>query len=217
MLGFDPHPYGCPIGARVAPKEMHDLVRGIWAKLRDVVHVGVFVVNPSKGDPYPLLFLSGNVDGAQRVVLFPGWEDDRRRRRVDYARQVALLQRISDAGIAPEPLESTHGTPSERLGAGALYLPVDVQPTGMSQVLHDLWERLGAYLRLTVTTLDGPDGPLQLVRAYVLDDEVEARLVLYPGWKSDGSELRPDELAALEREARVVRGVELPIEVLFGT
>lgn len=215
MNPFDPHPDGCPIGLRLDPVEMNVFVREVWAKLRDVLKLGVFVVNPSKGDSYPLLFLSGNEQGAQRVVLFPAWEDTRRKRKVDFARQTTLLQRIREAGISPEPLESTHGLPSERL-QGPLYVPLDTGPDGMSQVLHDAWERLGEYLRLTVLRVGPPGDELRIVRAYVLDDELEPRLVLYPGWTGDERPRDPRAVAQADTHARTARNLELPIEALFG-
>jgi hypothetical protein len=211
--GFDPHPAGCPIGLRVEPREMPELVRAIWSRLRDVVNVGVFVVNPSRGESYPILYVSGNEAGALRVALFPGWEDSAHRRRIDYARQTSLLQRIQDAGIAPEPLDSTHGLPSER--SGPVFLPLDVSPEGMSQVLHDLWERLGPYLRMTVTKVPHRGGELRLVRAYVLDDEVLPRLVLHPGWDTSSEQISGAEAAALDERARKSGTAELPIEALF--
>lgn len=216
MSPFDAHPAGCPIGLRADPREMHELVRGVWAKLRDVVDVGVFVVNPSKGDAYPILYLSGNEPGALRVALFPAWEDQKRRRPIDYGRQTALLQRIQDAGISPEPLDSTHGVPSDRLGPGPLFLPLDLRPEGMTQVVHDLWERLGAYLRLTVrrVTLNGVD--TTLVSAYVLDDEVLPRLVLFPGQGPAGQLVSREDVAAADTASRGRRATELPIEALFG-
>jgi hypothetical protein len=216
MTPFDPHPAGCPIGLRVDPAQMQELVRSVWAKLRDVVDVGVFVVNPSKGDSYPILYLAGNDRGARRVALFPAWEDVRRKRPIDYGRQTALLQRIQDAGIAPESLDSTHGVPSERLGPGPVYVALDLAPQGMSQVVHDLWERLGAYLRLTVRQVTLAGAEATLVSAYVLDDEPLPRLVLYPGQTARGEAVSVDEVVTVDTRARTERTGEKPIEALFS-
>ena len=118
---FDPHPFGCPLGLRVTPSDMTDAVVAACVKL-DVLHPCIYVINPSKGQPYPVLFLYADQgDKIPRIALFPGWEDDKREyRRVDYARQATLLQRIRDGGLPGESPESYRRGRSDRFGPGPL-------------------------------------------------------------------------------------------------
>lgn len=218
---FDPHPHGCPVGLRFTPSEMPDVVTAICLKLRDLLHGSIFVINPSRGQAYPVLYLYTDPDEAlPRVVFFPGWEDDGKaaRRRVDFARQTTLLQRIHDAGVAGESLESWRGAPSDRTGPGPLQLPLGVPAPQVDEVVHDLFERLGDLLRITVTRVPGRDGPISVTRLYSLVDEKRPRLVLFPGW--EGRDERGPEIDASRMDALMARIAdehlpEIPVEALF--
>lgn len=214
---FDPHPHGCPIGLRVRPSDMTDAVVGCCVKLQDVLHAGLYVIRPSRGQTYPVLFLSADAhDRVPRVALFPGWEDDRRSRPIDWGRQCTLLQRIHEAGTPPESPEQ-FATQRAPLGPSPLLLPLASAAGETDTVIRDLFDRLGALLRMTVTRVPQPGKPdLVVVRVYVLDDEKRPRIVLYPGWTAPGGEEIDHEwMEALL--ARVVdqRLPELPVEAVF--
>ena len=218
---FDPHPYGCPLGLRVTPSDMTDAVVTACVKL-DVLHPSIFVINPSKGQPYPVLFLYGDAgDAVPRIAFFPGWEDDRRqRRRVDYERQTTLLQRIHDTGVKGESPESFRRGRSDRFGPGPLMLPLAVSAPEMESVVRDLYDRLGALLRMTYTRVaQGRGRPeLLVVRIYVLDDEKRPRMVLFPGWALADEQEEIDRALMEELMARIVdqRLAEVPLEALFA-
>ncbi|MCA9567576.1 MAG: hypothetical protein KC656_07025, partial [Myxococcales bacterium] len=60
LPSLDPHPLGCPIGIALTPSEMQKAVAVICLKLRDIAFSTVHVVNPSKGEAYPMLNLLGD-------------------------------------------------------------------------------------------------------------------------------------------------------------
>lgn len=185
---FDPHPYGCPLSLGCTPSEMPDRVLQIVLRLRDLLFPTVHVVNPSRGASYPLLNLHARADDDHpRVVLFPGWEDDRAsvRRRLDYGRQFTLLQRIQEAGVRGEQLEQWRGEPLDGGSDEPVLLPVAVTALQMTGVIHDLQAYLGDLLRVRVLPLPRASGAdLQVVRLYAPTDEALPRLMLYPAWAS---------------------------------
>lgn len=213
-LSFDPHPHGCPVGVRATPSEMPDLVSAICLKLRDVLRASIYVINPSKGQPYPVLFLhSDSREGPPLVALFPEYEDDGRRRRVDYARQTTLLQRIAEAGVPGETFDSYRGFPSARTGAGPAEIALAADDGDMDAVLHDLYERLGEMLRITVTRMRLAERTVPVLRVYVLDDERSPRMVIYPariGGRPVEGPLRDELMSTLFDLS------EMPIEALFA-
>ncbi|MEQ1503258.1 MAG: hypothetical protein ABMB14_13560 [Myxococcota bacterium] len=220
MPTFDPHPFGCPIGLRVTPTEMPDVVVAVCVKLRDLLHPSIYVIRPSKGQPYPVLFLHRDPhDHAPRVVLFPGWEDDRRPsgRVIDYGRQITLLERIAGAGVAGESLESYRGSASRPSNApGPVLLPLAGEPGEVDLVLHDLHEHLGDTLRNTITRVPSglPAGDAPLVRSYVHAGEVRPRVVWYPAWAAETDD-RIDPRRVDQLIARAAMRSEVPAEVLF--
>lgn len=218
-LALDPHPYGCPLGLACTPSEMPDRVLQIVLRLRDLTSPTVHVVNPSRGASYPILNLYADADDARpRVVLFPGWEDDRAsvRRRLDYGRQLTLLQRIHDAGVPGEQLEHWHGEALDGLADRPLLLPMAVTAPRMLGVAHELFDALGDVLRITIAALPRPDGPdLQAVRVYA-PGEARPRLVLLPGW-STSAEAPRDRVDATAAAAWLEGDAgrrELPIAAL---
>jgi hypothetical protein len=217
---FDPHPYGCPVGVRAHPAEMAELVTTLCVRVRDLLHSMIYVINPSKGQSYPVLFLSVAAD-APRVALFPAWEDDKRTRRVDYARQTSLLQRIGEAGVPGESLE-TYAAAAAALapgrGAGPLLIPVAAAVTEVTPLFRDLHDRLGSHLRMTVTRIPMARGrpDLPVVRCYATG-EFRPRLVWFPGWASPGDkdliDLRRMELLLQRADQRGI--AESPAETVF--
>lgn len=186
--------------------------------MADLFSFSVHVVEPSRGQAYPLLNLLTDDQERPRVVLFPGWEDARRRRRVDYKRQALLLQRIHSNGVTPEPVEE--------LAIGAdhddpLILRLACTAARMPQAICDLDDYLGDTLRITVQTLDPRSPiPLRVVRLYAPTSESAPRLIAIPGWRA-AAERRQDAFVdddsyeLLERcEVEAVR--EIPVEAFRG-
>lgn len=196
-LAFDPHPHGCPIGLRATPTEMNELVIALCVRARELVHASIFVINPSKGQSYPVLFLRA-AESAPAIAMFPAWEDDRRTRRSTYGRQVSLLQRISAAGVSGESLDSYAPSRPERTasgrGAAPLLVPLDAPMTAVTPLFRDLHERLGANLRMTMTAIPvGKDrGELPVWRCYAAD-EPRPRLAFFPGWIEPGDKQIVDQ------------------------
>lgn len=211
---LDPYPLGCPLGLALTPAEMQRAVAVICLKLRDIATSTVHVVNPSKGEAYPMLNLfRDRNDTKPRLVVFPAWEDARRRRRVDWKRQDTLIRRIHDAGVEAEAIdfsevESDDGKPFEAsLAATAVE---------MDNLIHDLDAYFGDITRITVTTLERHRAPdLKVIRIYAPNSETTPRIVLYPGWT--GASERDDQAVddakrqGLRIEARRTR--EVPIEL----
>lgn len=218
-LALDPHPFGCPLGLACTPSEMPDRVLQVVLRLRDLTFPTVHVVNPSRGASYPILNLYAHADDPRpRVVLFPGWEDDRAsvRRRLDYGRQLTLLRRIHDAGVPGEQLEQWHGDALEGLVEVPFEVPMAVTAPRMVGVAHELFDAMGDLLRITVATVPRPAGPdLHVVRLYA-PNEARPRLILFPGWwsalESPRDRVDPAAVAAWLQGEATRR--EIPVEAL---
>lgn len=187
LPALDPHPYGCPLCLACTPSEMPELVLQAVLCLRDLLFPTIHVVNPSRGASYPLLNLHADPrDERPRLVLFPGWEDDRAsvRRRVDYGRQATLLQRIHASGVRGERLEEWHAEPIDAVADAPLCLPLAVTAHRMAGVVYELLDYLGDKLRLTVVTLPrAPRLDVHVVRLYA-PAEHRPRVTLVPGWSA---------------------------------
>lgn len=223
MLAFDPHPQGCPIGLAVTPAEMTDLVSKIYVQLSDLLHFSVHVINPRRGDSYPLLNLYEDESATTpRMVCFPGWESNAAtaKRRIGYARQTTLIQRIHDAGVEGEDLEQYRGTGGHRT-TQPLHLFLGYPAGEVGHLLSELDAKLGDLLRITVTTLNEPaasGGPLMALRLYATVDEERPRVVLWPGWRG-GAEAAATRLSESDRDMLWTRilngeGKEVPLEML---
>jgi len=188
-LSFDPHPYGCPLGLAVGPDEMPDLLTRVSIQLRDLVHGSILVINPRKGrgDSYPILALRADEDDdVPRMALFPAWEDNTRRRRLDYTRQFTLLQRIAEAGVKGEDLEAYRGVVDDERAKDPVLVRLAVSSAQMKGIVNDLLEYLADLTRVVVVRVPRPAGVLLVVRVYGVGPEKKARLVLMPNWEGDG-------------------------------
>lgn len=198
-MAFDPHPYGCPVSVAVAPEAMTPAIIAVYLQLRDLVHCSVIEINPRKGrgDSYPLLQLFSMPDDTKpRLVLFPAWEDNRRSRRLGYARQFTLLQRIHDAGVAGEDLEAFRGVDDQQRSVEPVVVQLSVAFDGMTGLINELLEYLADLAKVVVLRVARPEGELLAVRIYGVGPEDLPRLVLLPAWKrGEGDELRADEVA----------------------
>lgn len=216
MTAFDPHPYGCPIAIRVSPSEMTGVVGAVCAQISDLLVPSTYVIHPSKGQSYPVLFLSADrADPTPRLALFPGWEDNTRteKRRLDYQRQTTLLQRIHSAGLPGELPEVLAEPPS-----GVLVLPIAASVPEVDGMLADLYLRLGDLLRITVTHLSQVKGRpnLPVVRCYSPVEEGRPRIVWVPGWASTG-ERDPLDMSRMDRLLGRLSGLpEIPAEALYA-
>lgn len=215
-LQFDPHPYGCPVALAVNPEDFRALVPEIVMRLTDVFAFTVHVVEPSRGQPYPLLNLQPESDDPPRMVLFPGWEDLRRKRRVDYKRQSTLLKRIHMAGVTPERVEDLAGFGNTILD-DPLVVRFAATAAQMPQVIVDLDHYLGDTLRITVQTLDANKPvPLRIVRMYAPTSESAPRVIGFPGWRSATEVVRDrlsdDDCYELLERCEVEAVTEVPIE-----
>ena len=87
-------------------------------------------------------------------------------------------------------------------------------------MVRDLYDRLGALLRMTYTRVPQGKGKpdLLVVRVYVLDDEKRPRMVFFPGWALAGEQDEIDRARMDELMARIVdqRLAEVPLEALFA-
>lgn len=216
LPNLDPHPLGCPVGIAVTPVEMQQAVAVFCLKLRDIAISTVHVVNPSKGDAYPMLnLLSDRSDERPRLVLFPGWEDKGRRRRISWKRQDTLMKRISQAGveaevIEPDDIEGDDGKPFE--------VSLAAPASEMDSLIHDLDDYLGDIARLTVTTLERHNGvDIRVVKLYAPNSESTPRIVFYPGWTGskevESALVDDDKRMGFRLEARRAR--EVPIELFI--
>ncbi len=164
---------------------MPGLILGICAKLGDLLHPTIHVINPSRGHSYPILNLYvDDGDPKPRMVLFPGWEANKRtaKRRLDYARQMTLLQRINDAGVHGETLDEWRTDATAPEVDGPLHISMAFSAPLMEAFITDLDDILGDHLRMTVQTItDGPL-PMHVVKVYAPTSEREPRLILFPGW-----------------------------------
>lgn len=220
-FAFDPHPYGCPLAIRVVPSEMSEVVAAVCVQLGDLLVPSIYVINPSKGQSYPVLFLSADrTDPSPRIVLFPGWEDNRRsdKRRLDFARQTTLLRRIHDGGLPGESLESYRGAATDRLPPGVLVLPLAASLPEVDGMIADLYHRLGDHLRITVTQVPQIKGRpnLPVVRCYALAEETRPRIVWVPGWAAPGERDALDMSRMDRLLTRLVGLPEIPAEVIFA-
>jgi len=201
-LALDPHPLGCPVGVACIPSQMPELLVGLCVKLRDLVHPTVHQINPSRGQSYPILNLYASVDAdVPRLVIFPGWEDNRgsAKRRLGYARQVTLMDRIHHAGMRGEDIEDQPDASSPqdnepfRMGVAMTAAEFDV-------FVYDLFAYMGDLLHLTVATLPSRGvADLRVVRAYAPSDRT-LRLVLFPSWAGD-AETKAARIGASEQLA----------------
>jgi hypothetical protein len=200
----------------LTPAEMQRAVAVICLKLRDIAISTVHIVNPSKGEAYPMLNLLTERDATKpRLVLFPGWEHRARRRRITWKRQDTLMKRIHDAGveaevIEPEELDADDGKPFE--------VSLAVPATGMDAIIHDLDAYFGDVTRITVTTLERHNAPdLRVVKLYAPNSERTPRVVFYPGWTGaeevEANRVDDAKRDGLRIEAR--RGKEVPIELFI--
>lgn len=214
---FDPYPFGCPIGIAAEPDAYRSLLPQLVTRLMDMFFFSVHVVEPSRGQPYPLLNLLRERDRRPSVVFFPGWEDRRRRRRVDFGRQSTLLQRIHDNQVSPDRVEDVMQM-SETVFEDPLLLNFAVTSPQMPHVISDLDYYLGDRMRITVQTLDAKSPmPLRIVRIYAPTDEHEPRLIAFPNWRSAATR-KQDEITRNDWDELLERGEveaapELPIEV----
>ena len=218
---LDPHPLGCPLGLAVTPSEMTGLVSRIYLQVRDLLHLSVHVIQPRRGDPYPILNLyEDDAATVPRVVCFPGWESDKptARRRLGYARQVQLIQRIADAGVEGEDLESYRGTTGGR-NPQPLQLSLGHPEAQLEGVLIDLDAKLGDLVRITLTRVEHERGTVSALRLYGPVDDRAPRLVMWPGWFGDaeGPARRIDKelRAALWETIRQGAGREIPLEAII--
>jgi hypothetical protein len=164
---------------------MGDVIRSICSRVADLFHPALHVINPSRGESYPILSLYGSEgEEVPRLVFFPGWEDNAasKKRRLGFARQTTLLSRIHDAGVRGEEVEEKAGEPAT---PGRLSLATTAQ--GMDGIVHDLTTFLSDRVRVTVMTVPSrrsrkgwPD--LKVVYLYSPFDDENPRLVLFPAW-----------------------------------
>lgn len=222
LPALDPHPFGCPICLAHTPAQMPEVITQLVLKIRDLLFPSVHVINPSRGQSYPILNLHVDEDDDRpRVVLFPGWEDNRgsARRRLHYGRQVTLLQRIHDAGVRGERMEDWRGEPLPGVQDEPLQLCLAVTADGMLDAARDLNEYLGDQLRVTLTQVPQEHGPdLVITRLYAPNREKNPRLVLFPAWRgvveNPSDRLERDDLAEILAWAEGANLRELPVEVL---
>lgn len=199
---------------------MNQVVTAVCAQVSDVLVPSTYVIHPSKGQSYPVLFLSADRhDPVPRIALFPGWEDNNRseRRRLDYQRQSSLLQRIHDAGL-PGELPENLELPSASLPSGVLVLPIAAAVPEVEGMIADLYLRLGDLLRITITRVPQPkERPyLPVVSCYALAEEPRPRIVWVPGWASPG-EQNPLDMSRMDRLLARLPGLpEIPAEALFA-
>ncbi len=180
---LDPYPLGCPIGIALTPAEMQQAVALICQKLLDIACTSVHVVTPSRGDAYPMLnLLSHRGASKPRLVLFPGWEDARRRRRITWKRQDTLMRRIRAARVEAEPMEVAENDGNE---GGPFVCSLACTAAEMDALIHDIDAYVGDLARITVTKFPWEGENLRVVRIYAPNGEPTPRLVFFPGWFGD--------------------------------
>jgi hypothetical protein len=184
-MSFDPHPYGCPLCVAATPSQMREVLTALCLKLADVFRPSIHVINPSRGKSYPICSLQVQGEDKPRLVIFPGWEDDDEsaKRRVNWGRQVTLLQRIADAGVRGETLQQYGASSRSGDYTDAYVLPVAYTAAEMPVVLNDLNAFLGDLLTLKVALVpDGSGSTVHLVGAYA-EGEPFPRLWILPAWR----------------------------------
>jgi hypothetical protein len=209
LPNLDPHPHGCPLGIAATPDEMPEVIRGVCHKLRDLLYPSIHVVNPSRGESYPILNLyDSDAATRARVVLFPGWESKvrSRRRRIRYGRQAMLLGRIADAGVGGEAV-SVDSAPDPDSDA-PLELSLACTADQIPERLRDLYTYLGDRVRLTVTTLASRQAEkgwphLRVVRLYSPFNDTQPRVVFLPLWA--GVVERPTHMIDAQQNALILR------------
>lgn len=216
LPALNPHPFGCPIGLALNPVQMQAIVPAICTKLRELVHPTVHIVNPSKGQPYPMLNLHADVgEPVPRLVLFPGWEDATQTRRIGWKRQGVLMKRIHDAGVTGETLDPRDAVVEQDK---PLVLCAAVTAVEMEGVVSDLFDYLGDSVRLTVGKINGDSGPpVLIVRIYALTAEREPRVILLPAWTSTDEEQSSwvDEAKKRALVRAADRVAEIPVEIFL--
>ncbi|MEQ1567039.1 MAG: hypothetical protein ABMA64_15480, partial [Myxococcota bacterium] len=219
---LDPFPHGCPVGLRATPSEMGELVVSLAARMRDLWDASVFVINPSKGQSYPVMFLGVTGKARRPIALFPAWEDDGRKRRVTYGRQMSLLARIASAGVSGESLDSfaPHHAGIGRIGP-PLLVPLASSIQEAAGLYRDLFDHLGAAARMTITAIPVASGrpEIPVARCYAREETVRPRMVWFPGWAATGDrdliDVRRMELLLQKSEQRDL--AEIPAEVAFSS
>lgn len=184
-MSFDPHPFGCPLCVAATPSQMREVLTALCLKLADVFRPSIHVINPSRGKSYPICSLQVAGEDKPRLVIFPGWEDDDEapKRRVNWGRQVTLLQRIADAGVRGETLQQYGASSRSGDYTDAYVLPIACTAADMPTVLSDLDAFLGDLLKLRVALVpDGSGSTVHLVGAYA-ENEKFPRLWILPAWR----------------------------------
>lgn len=216
-FALNPYPHGCPIALAADPQAFRELVPELVMRLMDVYSFSVHVVEPSRGEPYPLLNVLPEPGRSPSVVLFPGWEDARRKRRVDFKRQATLLDRIRKNGVAPERVEDVVALNATVLD-DPLIVNFAVTAAQMSILIGELEQFLGDRMRVTVQTVDPKRPiPLRIVRLYAPTSESAPRIIGFPGWRAavenPEDELGEDACMEILERAEVEAVAEVPIEV----
>ena len=220
-FALNPHPFGCPLGIARNPDEMPEFVAEICVRLMDVLGFSVHVIEPSKGQRYPLLNMVRDGESGPRMVIFPAWEDNKRRRRLDFKRQFALLKRISDNDVNPERIEDFTAKHATTLLDDPMLVPVARTAAQMPSFITDLDAALGDLFRITVQTLDASSPiPTRVVRLYAPTEESMPRVFFFPGWRAAAERARDrmveeDCLSLLER-LEVEQTKEVSVEVFLA-
>ncbi|MBA2320547.1 MAG: hypothetical protein H0V89_05265 [Deltaproteobacteria bacterium] len=184
-MSFDPHPFGCPVCVAATPSQMREVLTALCLKLADIFRPSIHVINPSRGKSYPICSLHVSGEDKPRMVIFPGWEDDEEsaKRRVNWGRQVTLLQRIADAGVRGETLQQYGASSRSGDFTDAYIVPIACTEAEMPGVLRDLDAFLGDLLILRVALVpDGTGSTVHLVGAYAAN-EPYPRLWFLPAWR----------------------------------
>jgi len=218
LPALDPHPLGCPIGIALTPDEMQDAVVQICLHLHDIVFPTVHVVNPSRGKSYPMLNLhTQRDDGRPRLVIFPGWEDQQKKRRVGWKRQATLMKRIADAGVEGEMLDLNE---KERETDGPYQVSLACCAMRMDELILDLNDYFGDVVRITVGTIPQKEkADIKVVRLYAPNSETKPRLIFFPGWTGDAEiqmNLVTDEIRK-KIKYKADRVAEVPIEIYLAS
>ena len=181
-LVFDPYPLGCPVGLVATPEDFQAIVPELVMRMHDVFKFSVHVVEPSRGQPYPLLNILRKKNDPPSLVFFPAGEDAKRKRRVNFKRQSELLSRIHKSSVPPERVEDVVAIDGT-IHDDPLVLRLACTAAQMPQAIEDLHTYVGDKMRVAVQTLNGNDPiPLRIVRLYAMD--ISARIIAFPGWRA---------------------------------